>query len=72
MAVTTTAVLNRPACPVTTTPSGSQPLTNAVGATLAPVDFTACCCPARRRNDKHAPERRALRCAATSSPPTCS
>ena len=39
MAVTTT--VNRPACPFTTTPSRSHPLTNAVGATLAPGDFAA-------------------------------
>lgn len=66
MAVTTTG---RPACPFTTTPSGSRPLTNAVGGTLAPGDFAVGCCPARRRNEKQAPQRRPLRSAAT-SPPT--
>ncbi|MFD8947636.1 hypothetical protein ACFV0B_02090 [Streptomyces xanthophaeus] len=72
MAVTTTAVFNRPACPVTVTPSGSHPLTHAVGATLAPVDFAVGYGPVRRCNDKHAPERQPLRSAATSSPPTWS
>ncbi|MFD7556996.1 hypothetical protein ACFV9E_20970 [Streptomyces sp. NPDC059835] len=70
MAVTTTAAFNRPACPVTTTPSGSHPLTNAVGATFAPGDYAVG--PVRRRNDKHAPDRQPLRSAATSSPLTWS
>ncbi len=68
MAVTPTAVFKRPACPVTTTPSGSHPLTNAGGATLAPGDFAVGCGPVRSRNDKHAPERQPLRSAATSRP----
>ncbi|GLX22504.1 hypothetical protein Slala02_58070 [Streptomyces lavendulae subsp. lavendulae] len=68
MAVTTTAVLNRPACPVTTTPPGRHPLTNAVGTTLAPGDFTAGYRPVRHRNEDEAPEAQTLRSAATSSP----
>ncbi|MFF7415718.1 hypothetical protein [Streptomyces lydicus] len=68
MTVTTTAVLNRPACPVTTTPPGSHSLTNAGGATLAHGDFAVGCCPVRRRNEKQAPEHQPLQSAATSSP----
>ncbi|MGW4548532.1 hypothetical protein ACWEN4_19480 [Streptomyces violaceorubidus] len=68
MAVITTAVLNRPACPVTTTPPGRHPLTNAAGTTLAPGNFAVGCRPVRRRNENEAPEAQTLRSAETSTP----